>query len=271
MLITLLAIGAAFALPKLAGYILFYWWPQVKADSQIMLATEILFATVLALLLNFAVTTWGNRRFVESAKLASLVHARSGDGWLDSWRERKFSSEGTAARDAFVIAATGYHTFVDDGGVASAALRSAYDVRVMLANPACSADPVEDADGSGTAGRREFLEQMEASIACLANLRRRGRKVALKFYAEPPFWKLVILGEQVRVQYCHSGRESRRAPEYVFALNSRKPHQGLFVPFYMLFLNKWDEPQHPEYDFDRSELVYRDAVGNEIRREPFLL
>jgi hypothetical protein len=42
------------------------------------------------------------------------------------------------------------------------------------------------------------------------------------------------------------------------------------MPFYMMFMRKWSEPQHPEYDFERRELVYRDAAGNEVRREPFM-
>jgi hypothetical protein len=32
---------------------------------------------------------------------------------------------------------------------------------------------------------------------------------------------------------------------------------------------RWNLPDIPEYDLDADELVYRDSVGNELRREPF--
>jgi hypothetical protein len=53
----------------------------------------------------------------------------------------------------------------------------------------------------------------------------------------------------------------------VFALQHTEPRHGLFVPFYMIFLNYWNDTRHPEYDFDTNELVYRDAGGRETARE----
>src|SRR6266571_1153127 len=55
-------------------------------------------------------------------------------------------------------------------------------------------------------------------------------------------------------------------PEYVFALQHGEPRHGLFVPFYMVFLNQWNDARHPEYDFDTNELVYRDVSGKEVQR-----
>jgi len=69
------------------------------------------------------------------------------------------------------------------------------------------------------------------------------------------------------VQHCHSGFAVREQPEFVFALQHREPRHGLFVPFYMVFLNQWNDARHPEYDFDTNELVYRDASGKETGRE----
>jgi hypothetical protein len=113
-----------------------------------------------------------------------------------------------------------------------------------------------------------FHSEIEASIAFLANLRKVGKKVALKFYDEEPFWKLVVLGDHVWVQHCHSGVEVRQQPEYVFALNHQNPRLGFFVPFYMHFLNLWNDVRHPEYDFDSNELIHRDSTGNEQSRTP---
>jgi hypothetical protein len=74
----------------------------------------------------------------------------------------------------------------------------------------------------------------------------------------------------VWVQYCHDGHELKTQPEYVFAMHKDKPQQGLFSAFYVHFLNQWDDPRHPEYDFASRELVYRDARGNEVERVPFV-
>ena len=71
------------------------------------------------------------------------------------------------------------------------------------------------------------------------------------------------------VQYCHSGFEVKGEPEYVFALNRDNPRLGLFVPFYMYFLEQWNDPRHPRYDFDARELVYSDDCGREVRRTRF--
>jgi hypothetical protein len=109
--------------------------------------------------------------------------------------------------------------------------------------------------------------EIEAVIGYLSGLRKFGKKVKLKFYDEEPFWKLVVLGDYVWVQHCHSGFAVREQPEFVFALQHREPRHGLFVPFYMVFLNQWNDARHPEYDFDTNELVYRDPSGKETGRD----
>jgi len=68
---------------------------------------------------------------------------------------------------------------------------------------------------------------------------------------------------------CHSGFEVKDEPEYVFALNPDNPRLGLFVPFYVHFLEQWSDARHPRYDFDTRELVYCDEHGREIRRARF--
>src|SRR5438552_1913128 len=106
---------------------------------------------------------------------------------------------------------------------------------------------------------------LASALVLLFNL---GKKVTLKFYDEEPFWKVVVLGDHVWVQHCHHGCELNQQPEYVFALQHHDPRRGLFVPFYTYFLERWNESRHPEYDFDSSQLVYRDAAGHETGRAP---
>src|SRR6267142_900977 len=228
--ITALAVAIAFSLPGTANYILNEWWPEVESNANFLLATEIALASVLALLFNLAKIAWDSRQGALTARLASLMYARNaGAGWWSSRRERALVRELPAARDAFVPTLTGYDTFVADDSL----LRG----------------------------------EIEAAVAYLSGLRKFGKKVTLKFYDEEPFWKLIVLGDYVWVQHCHSGFAVKEQPEFVFALQQREPRHGLFVPFYMVFLNQWNDARHPEYDFDTNELVYRDTSGKETGRD----
>jgi hypothetical protein len=136
--------------------------------------------------------------------------------------------------------------------------------RVMLVNPV--GKRVEHARRLSAPSTPLTLHEDRVDGRLSFGLRKFGKKVKLRFYDEP-FWKLVALGDYVWVQHCHSGFSVRQQPEYVFALERREPRHGLYVPFYMTFLNQWNDARHPEYDFDTNELVYRDTSGKETRRE----
>lgn len=265
--ITVLAVVIAFWLPEAANYILNEWWPEVERNANLLLATEIALASVLALLFNLAKIAWDHRQGLAIARLASLVYARDArPGWWSRRRERALVAQLPAARDAFVLTLTGHDTFIAGDNSLGAVIEKAYEIRVLLVNPV----------GEGLRKRADSLPpevtvltlhtEIEATIGHLSALRKFGKKVKLKFYDEDPFWKLIVLGDYVWVQHCHSGFSVRQQPEYVFALQHREPRHGLFVPFYMLFLDEWNDPHNPEYDFDSNELVYRDASGKEIRR-----
>jgi len=267
-IITMLAVAIAFSLPQAAQYILYKWWPIVEKDANLLLATEISMASVMVLLFNFAKIVWANRQRVAMAKLTALVYARNAShDWLSRRRERALVKRLSAARDAYILTLTGHDTFVDESSPLRAALKTAYEIRVMLVNPI----------GRGLRRRIEslppevtllsFHKEIEASIAYLAELRKAGKKITLKFYDHEPFWKVIVFGDHVWVQHCHSGYEVKHQPEYVFALQNGNPREGLYIPFYMHFLDLWNQPCHPEYDFGTNELLYRDAAGNECRRE----
>ncbi|HVQ61978.1 MAG TPA: hypothetical protein VMS53_07840 [Burkholderiales bacterium] len=266
--VTVLAVAIAFSLPGFANYILNEWWPEVENNANLLLGTEIALASVLALVFNMAKIAWDHRQRVLVARLASLVHARnSGAGWWARRRERALVNQLTTARDAFVLTLTGYDTLVAEDSLLRPVIDKAYEIRVMLVNPV----------GQGLRRRAESLPsdvtvltlhtEIEATIGALSALRKYGKKVKLKFYDEEPFWKIVVLGDYIWVQHCHSGFVVREQPEYVFALQHTEPRHGLFVPFYMIFLNYWNDPRHPEYDFETNELVYRDTGGKETGRE----
>ena len=267
--ITMLAVGIAFSLPIGARYILYQWWPRVAEDANLLIATEISLAMALALLFNIAHIAWENRSKVRMANLAALVHVRNTNSQIARWRERRLVKRLPAARDSFVLTITGFDTFADESSLLREQLSRVYEIRVMLLNPL----------GKGAERRinslpeqitlQNYAHEVKASIAYLTTLRTSGKKVSLKFYEHEPFWKVVVLGDHVWVQYCHSGCEIKHEPEYVFSLNQEHPRKGFFVPFYMHFLEQWDDCRYPEYDFDTGQLIYRDADGKEVRRVEF--
>jgi len=266
--ITALAVVIAFSLPGAANFILNEWWPEVESNANLLLATEIVLASVLAVLFNLAKIAWDHREGVRMARIASLVYAcNAGASWWSRRKERTLVKQLAGARDAFVLTLTGHDTFVAEDSALRRVIEKAYEIRVMLVNPV----------GQGLSTRAACLppeitlltlhREIESTIGYLSGLRKFGKKVKLRFYDEEPFWKLVVLGDYVWVQHCHSGFAVKQQPEYVFALERREPRHGLYVPFYMTFLNQWNDARHPEYDFETNELVYRDTSGKEMHRE----
>jgi hypothetical protein len=270
IVITLLAVGIAFSLPVIANYILFNWWPKVEGDSRLQMFTEIGFATILVLLFNISKIAWDGRRSLRMNKLASLVHARDGAGWISRLQRRNIHKKLACARDVCIMSITGHDTFGAENSELQDALEKAYEIRVMLSNPYGDGvfSRVQSLDNPEVL-LQEYRKEMEASIAYLRNLAAAGKKVELKLYDGPPFWKLVVIGEYVWVQHYHDGREVKAQPEYVFGLQHGNPERGFFAPFYKYFLDQWNDPRHPGFNFETNELIYRNADANEIGRVSF--
>lgn len=267
--IILLAIGIAFSLPGLAEFVLYKWWPHVQMDAKWLLATEIGLSAALVLLFNVLKTAWDNRSILAAAKLASLVDATDADATFWRGKARRLMKRSSTSRDVFALTLTGFDTFVKQNSPFNGALANAYEIRIMLLNPNCETVTRRvNTMSSQNVDTQSLREEVAASVAYLASLHKLGKKVSLKFYDHEPIWKVVVLGDHVWVQHCHREYEIKHQAEYVFALQADAPRQGFFVPFYTYFLDHWNEPHHPEYDFDTSELTYRDKAGNEIRRVP---
>ena len=265
--ITLLAVGIAFSLPVVARYILYYWWPLVEGDSQLLLITEIGFAAMLVLLANIARLALAGRRCLRMNRIASLVYVREGENWFSRLSGRRLRKKIPVSRDVSVMSVTGYDTFVSEKRKLHGFIEDCYEIRVMLMNPFSAGAKRRVQSMSDPAAILEsYRQETDQTITYLAKLRAAGKKITLKFYDDPPFWNLVVTGEHVWVQYCHDGHELKTQPEYVFALQHDKPAQGLFSPFYVYFLNQWNDPRHPEFNFETKELIYRNADGNEVER-----
>src|SRR5882724_13392338 len=181
--ITVLAVTIAFSLPGIASYILNEWWPEVESNANLLLATEIALASVLALLFNLAKIAWDSRQGVLTARLASLMYARNaGAGWWSRRRERALVRQLPAARDAFVLTLTGYDTFVADDSLLRGVIEKAYEIRVMLVNPVGKALR-ERADSLPPEITVLTLNtEIESTIGYLSGMRKYGKLVKLKFY-----------------------------------------------------------------------------------------
>jgi hypothetical protein len=261
------AVAIAFSLPSGMHFFIYRWWPMISANPDLLFLTEVCLAAVLVAVFISIKSTLQNRDFVDSAKLASLVHASHKDGWVTRWRERLLIKKVPASGTACVMTVTGYDTFAHKDSQFRQVLQDAREIRVMLLNPMSDgarmrADSLsEERDYYG-----HLLDEIHESIAYLKELRSAGKKVTLKFYDHRPFWKLVIVGDYVWVQYCHDGFEVNAVPEYVFALHSSSPERGLYTPFNILFTEKWNETPYLDFDFETDELVQRDLYGNELGR-----
>jgi len=265
--VAVLAVAIAFSLPMFAEYVLFKWWPRVAQDANLLIATEVGLAATLVLMFNAVHIAWEDRSKVRAADMAALVYARHRTSWIARWRERRLVSRLPATRDAFMLTLTGFDTFAGKTSLLRDQLAAAYEIRVLLLNPSARSAERRVNSLPEEVTLHAFSREVAASLTYLQYLRTLGKKVAVKFYEHEPFWKVAVLDDHVWVQYCHGGVEVKHEPEYVFALNRDNPRLGLFVPFYMYFLDRWEDPRHPEYDFETRELVYRDKLGNESRRE----
>lgn len=261
-MLMVMAVAIAFSLPLMVNSFIYRWWPMISTNPDMLFFAEAGFAAMLVVVFVAVKNTLQNREMVDSARLAALVHASSKSGWLTRWRERLLIRKIPAAECACVMTVTGYDTFAQADSQFHQVLHESREIRVMLLNPMSDgarmrADSLSDErDYYG-----RMLEEIHESIGYLKSLRSAGKKVTLKFYDPRPFWKLVIIGDYVWVQYCQDGFEVNAVPEYVFALQSNSPERGLYTPFNMLFSEKWNEMPALEFDFETDELVRRDANG----------
>jgi hypothetical protein len=264
--------SAAFALslPFTAAFVarkVLFYWSLVGDDKIFLVSIEIGSAVLLILLLNHVRKSWIDRRVSKMAGAAGLVLVSPATGLFARRRIKKLKEKQGFARDAMVIAATGFRTFVNQQGELYQVLHNCREAKILLLHP--------DSDGARVRARsiahdgavEDFNRQIRMSIGFLRELRSTHQNVRLKLYQDVPFLKMAILGDYLWVQHYHPGLEAHEMPKYVFKHNQDRG--SLYVPFYQYFLSRWHNADIPEYDFDSDELVHRDPSGKELRRAPF--
>ena len=267
ILIVALSGGIAFLLPAGAKQVLAIW-PRVEHDKLSLVALEMTTAILLMVGFNYLHRSIRDRRLAAVANGAGLVaffprRARGAQSRIKALKEE----QGTG-RTMMVIGSSGYSSFVDHMGDLSSVLEKCLGAHVLLVNPySPEASARIQAIHHPDIRLNAFREEVRQSIEYLKRLRTIGKAVKLKLYADPPLVKMVILGDYLWLQHYHSDLNVQAMPEYVLRHN-RKDH-GLYTLYAHYFMQRWDSPEIPEYDFDTDELVYRSRNGQELRRERF--
>jgi hypothetical protein len=244
------------------------YWSLIGNDKVFLISIEM----TLAILFIFVSTTlyksWKYRKFSNMARTAGIVFVTPARGFWAKRRVRKLKERHGLARDVMVISSTGFRTLVDIKGDLHHVIASCREAKIMLLNPF--------SEGANTRVKsildpditiERFREQIRKSILFLKDLKDIQKNVRLKLYSDPPFLKLVILGDYMWIQYYHTGLDVQRMPEYVFKHDQNLG--SLYLPLYQYFLTQWNHPDIPEYDLESDELIYRDKSGNEVKREKF--
>ena len=167
-----------------------------------------------------------------------------------------------------VIGSTGYGTFVDPQGDLYTVLEKCLGAHILLVNPYSQEATCRIcATPSPHFPIEKFRTEVTESISLVRRLKAAGKPVRLKLYSDPPLVKLAILGDYLWLKHYHTDQDIQTMPEYVFQHNLND--HGLYTLFYQYFLQRWENPEIPEYDFDTGELVYRGKNGIEVKRELF--
>lgn len=267
IVVALLSAGIALLLPAGATRFLAFW-SHVEHDKLSLIALELTVAIMLILGLNYL------RRSVRDHAMASVA---AGAGLVSYFphrtpgaqqRIKHLKEEHGAGRTIMVIGSSGYSTLVDQVGDLSSVLAKCLGAKILLVNP-YSHDAARRIQALGHPEQTlaTFREEVRQSIALLKRLKAMGKSINLKFYSDPPLVKMVILGDYLWLQHYHGAFDVQSMPEYVLRHNP-KDH-GFYTLYAHYFSLRWESPEIPEYDFDTDELIYRTAIGTEVRRERY--
>ena len=269
--ILLLGMSAAlaFSLPWTISFIadkFLIYWSFVGNDKIFFISIEMILTILFLFFTTRLRKNWKNRKLSEMAKAAGLVSVIPSTGFLAKRRIRKLKEKQGHSRDVMAISSTGFRTFVDPEGELHQLLKDCQKARIMLLNPnregaIVRAKSIPDPEITP----ESFGEQIQKSIDFLKTLKAAQKNIKLKLYPDPPFLKMAILGNYIWLQHYQAGLKSQMMPKYVF---KHDPDTGsLYLPFYQFFVERWNNPEIPEYDLETDQLIYRNTAGNEVRRE----
>jgi len=267
IVVVALSAGIALSLPTIARSFLTQW-SRVDNDKVYLIAVEITVAIFLIISFNYLHRSLRDRALAKTAIGAGLTA-------FSPWRKpsaqrriRKLKEKQGTGRTVMVIGSTGYGTFVDQEGDLYRVLEKCLGAHILLVNPYSQhAISRVHAILHPHFTLQTFRTEVRESIALLKRLKASGKAVKLKLYSDPPLVKLTILGDYLWLKHYHTDLDVQTMPQYVFRHNL--DDHGLYNLFYQYFLQRWENPEIPEYDFDTEELVYRGHNGNEVIKKRF--
>ena len=271
IVMVILSAALALSLPMTARFIakkFLVYWSLIGNDKVFLISIEMTLAILFIFLSTSIYKSWKYRKFSNMARTAGIVFVTPAKGFWAKRRVRKLKERHGFARDVMVISSTGFRTLVDTNGDLHHVIASCREAKIMLLNPfseGASTRVKSILDPDITIER--FREQIRKSILFLKGFKAIQKNIKLKLYNDPPFLKLVILGDYMWIQYYHTGLDVQRMPEYVFKHDQNLG--SLYLPLYQYFLTQWNHPDIPEYDLESDELIYRNRGGNEVKREKF--
>lgn len=261
----------ALSLPAIVSFVaqnFLVYWSFIGNEKVFLVSVEIALAIFLILFTHYIRGNWRNRKISRMARRAGFVQETPTRTFLARRRIRQWKEKQGFGREVLFIGSTGWRTFVDPRGEFHPVLQNCRKARIMLLDPY--------GEGAKTRARsilvpditpESFGEQIWKSIDFLKGLKAIQKDIRLKLYPDPPLFKLAILGDYLLFQHYHTDLDLQTMPEFVFQ-HDQNP-ASLYIPFYQYFLARWNYPDIPEYDLETDELIYRDAAGNEVRREKF--
>lgn len=171
-------------------------------------------------------------------------------------------------REVLLLGSTGWRTFADPQGDFHSVLQNCRKAKIMLLDPGgegakIRAKSILDPEITP----ENFGEQIRKSIGFLKELKEVQKDIRLKLYPDPPLFKLAILGDYLWIKHYHTGLDVQAMPEFLFHHNQNPA--SLYTPFYQYFLSRWNQAGIPEYDLETDELIHRDGLGSEVKRERF--
>jgi hypothetical protein len=267
IVVVVLSAGIALSLPTIARSFLSHW-SRVETDTISLVTVEIMAAIFLIISLNYIHRSLRDRTLARMATGAGLISFFPWRRLSAQKRIRESKEKQGTGRTVMAIGSTGYGTFVDQQGDLYTVLEKCLGAHILLVNPYSQrATSRIDAILHPDFTLEKFQKEVRESIALLKRLRATGKAIKLKLYSDPPLVKLAILGDYLWLKHYDTDLDVQTMPEYVFQHNL-KDH-GLYNLFFQYFMQRWESPEIPEYDFDNDQLVYRGHNGSEILRERF--
>jgi hypothetical protein len=266
-----LSAALALSLPVTARFVakkFLEYWSLIGNDKVFLASIEMTLGILFIFISTAIYKSWKYRKFSNMARTAGIVFVTPARGFWAKRRVRKLKERHGLARDVMVISSTGFRTLVDTKGDLHQVIASCREAKIMLLNPFSEGAKTRVKsilDPNITIER--FGEQIGKSILFLKGLKAIQKNIKLKLYNDPPFLKLLIMGDYMWIQYYHTGLDVQRMPEYVFKHDQNLG--SLYLPLYQYFLTQWNHPDIPEYDLESDELIYRDRGGNEVKRKKF--